>query len=91
MFFIAILVLNANVDPDQTPRSAASDLGLQCLQMSLLWDTRHKWVLILSTVPRRLLCSSFFFKDSVTLLFFLGITKSILLFHSTLAVAVRRM
>ena len=23
--------------------SAASDLGLHCLHMSLLWDTRHKW------------------------------------------------
>ena len=31
---------NANsVDPDQTPRLAASDLGLHCLSMS-----RHKWV-----------------------------------------------
>ena len=36
---------NANtVDPDQTPRSAASDQGLNCLLMSLLWDARHKWV-----------------------------------------------
>ena len=34
---------NANsVDPDQTPRSAASDLGLHCLPISLLWNTRHK-------------------------------------------------
>ena len=31
-----------SVDPDQTPHSAASDLGLHCLPMSLLWDTRHK-------------------------------------------------
>ena len=38
-------VVNANrVDPDQTPRSAASDLGLHCLPMSHLWDARHKWV-----------------------------------------------
>ena len=38
-------VINANsVDPDQTPRSAASDLGLHCLPMSNLWDARHKWV-----------------------------------------------
>ena len=30
--------LNANnVDPDQTPRSAASDQVLHCLPMSLLW------------------------------------------------------
>ena len=32
--------LNVNsIDLDQTPHSAASDLGLHCLQMSLLWDT----------------------------------------------------
>ena len=36
---------NANsVDPDQTPQHAASDLGLDCLRMSLLWDARVKWV-----------------------------------------------
>ena len=35
-WFTEIPVLNANsVDPDQTPRSAASDLGLHCLPMSL--------------------------------------------------------
>ena len=35
--FIGVSELNANsVDPDQTPRSAASDLGLHCLLMSLL-------------------------------------------------------
>ena len=38
-------VFKANsVDPDQTPRSAASDLGIHCLPMSLLWETRLKWV-----------------------------------------------
>ena len=38
-------VVNANcVDPDQTPRSAAYDLGLHCLPMSHLWDARHKLV-----------------------------------------------
>ena len=43
--FIETHVCNANsVDPDQTPRSAASDLGLYCLPMSLLWDARNKWV-----------------------------------------------
>ena len=37
--------LNSNsVDPDQTSRSAASDRGLHCLPMSLLWVTRHKWI-----------------------------------------------
>ena len=41
--FIEIPLFSANgVDPDQTPRSAASDLGLHCLPMSLLWDARHK-------------------------------------------------
>ena len=36
---------NANsVDTDQTSHSAASDLGLYCLPMSLLWDPRLKWV-----------------------------------------------
>ena len=40
-----MLVVSANsVDPDQTPHSAASDLGLHCLPMSHLWDARHKWV-----------------------------------------------
>ena len=35
--FIGMHVINANsVDPDQTPRSAASYLGLHCLQMSHL-------------------------------------------------------
>ena len=41
--FVEIPVLNANsVDPDQTPRYAASDLGLHCFPMSLLWDARLK-------------------------------------------------
>ena len=30
-------------DPDQTPRSAASDLGLHCLQISLLGGSRLQW------------------------------------------------
>ena len=39
---------NANcVDLDQTPRSAASDLGLLCLPMSLLWDAL-KSIIIMS-------------------------------------------
>ena len=38
-------VVNANrVDPDQTPRSMASVLGLNWLPMSYLWDARDKWV-----------------------------------------------
>ena len=40
-------VINTNsVDPDQMLHSAESDLGLHCLPMSHLWDTRHKWVKI---------------------------------------------
>ena len=40
--FVEISKLNANsVDPDQMPRSAASDLRLHRLPMSLLWDARH--------------------------------------------------
>ena len=36
--FFLYIYFNANsVDPDQTPRSTASDLGLHCLPMSLLW------------------------------------------------------
>ena len=32
-------VINANsVDPDQTPRSVAPDLGLHCLPKSYLWE-----------------------------------------------------
>ena len=45
--FIEICMFDANsVDPDQTLRSAASELGLHCLTMSPLWDARHKWVKI---------------------------------------------
>ena len=31
-------------DPDQTPNSVASDLGLHCLPMSHKKDARHIWV-----------------------------------------------
>ena len=44
-FFIFILFRIANSeDPDQTPCSAASDLGLHCLPMSQKWDARLMWV-----------------------------------------------
>ena len=43
--FVEIFELNADsVDPDQTPQNAASDQGLHCLPMSLLWHARLKWV-----------------------------------------------
>ena len=44
-YFTEIPRLNANrLEPDPTTRSAASDLGLHCLPMSLLWDATHIWV-----------------------------------------------
>ena len=43
--FIAIPVFNSNsVDPDKTPRSVVSDLGLHCLPIPLFWVSRLKWV-----------------------------------------------
>ena len=43
-YFIEILVFNSNnVDLDWRPNSA--DLGLHCLSMSLVWDTRHNLTL----------------------------------------------
>ena len=33
-----------SVNPDQTPRVAASDLGLHCFAMSLFWEARYKCV-----------------------------------------------
>ena len=44
MMFVEISELNANsIDPDQTPRSAASDLDLHCLPVSLLRNAWLKW------------------------------------------------
>ena len=44
-FITEIPVLKANsVHPDQMLQSAASDLGIHCLPMSLLWGTSHQWV-----------------------------------------------
>ena len=37
------LVFDENsADPDQTPRSAVSDMSLHCLPVSFLWDARHE-------------------------------------------------
>ena len=45
MFYRKACCLNANtVDPDQTPRFAASDRDLHCLPVSLFWNARLKWV-----------------------------------------------
>ena len=38
-------------DPDQTPRSAASDLGLHCLPITLLRVSRLHWVKLLTFEP----------------------------------------
>ena len=47
IFLVEISEFIANsVDPDQTLHTVASDLGLHCLPMSLLWDAWHKWVKI---------------------------------------------
>ena len=52
-YFIEIPVLSAySVDPDQTPRSGASDLGLHCLPISFLLDARHKWVNYMTNMVR---------------------------------------
>ena len=43
--FVVISTFNANnIDPNQMPHAAESDLGLHCLQWSYLLDARHKWV-----------------------------------------------
>ena len=48
-FYRKMVKLFANSgDPDQTPHSAASDLGLHCLLMSLLQVSRLQWVKIMS-------------------------------------------
>ena len=50
MFILLILEItlyfhHANrIDPDQTSRSVASDLGLHWLSTFHLWDASHIWV-----------------------------------------------
>ena len=44
-------------DPDQTPHSAASDLGLHCLPITLLGVSRLKWI-NLSTEASKFLVST---------------------------------
>ena len=51
---VGISEVNANsIDPDQTPHSAASDLGLHCLPVSHSWDARLKWVKTSTSVEAR--------------------------------------
>ena len=43
-YFLEIPVVNAKqCRPWSDATFAASDLGLHCLPMSILWDARHKW------------------------------------------------
>ena len=55
--YIEIPVVNANiVDSDQTPHSEASDLGLQCLPITLLGVSRLKRVNKVRKESRKWLC-----------------------------------
>ena len=45
-----------SLDPDQMLRSTASVLGLHYLPMSLLWDARHKEVMIGENIIIRQAC-----------------------------------
>ena len=49
-YFEYLFLLAITEDPDQTPRSAASDLSLHCLPMSQKWDARLIWVKFESTL-----------------------------------------
>ena len=44
-YLLKLSIITANsVDPDEMQHSLVSDLDLHCLQMSLLYNARHKWV-----------------------------------------------
>ena len=52
--FLKRTVLDATrVNPDQTPSSAASDMGLQCMPMSLLWVINGLFVGLRTKHPTR--------------------------------------
>ena len=57
VFIITMFYRNSDntnsVDPDQTPRYAASDLSQYCLPMPLLWDARLKRVKNIITFPSK--------------------------------------
>ena len=46
-------------DPDQMPHSAASDLGLHCLPITLLWVSRLQWVKLCSVSRHMFLLMTF--------------------------------
>ena len=43
-FYCYHVLYARSVDPDQTPRLVASDIGLHCMPMSILWEVRYTWV-----------------------------------------------
>ena len=43
-------------DPDQTPRSAASDLGLHCLPIPILGVSRLQWVKLETSIDYLMMC-----------------------------------
>ena len=60
-----IPVVDANrIDPDQTPRFAASDLGLHSLPKTILWNAGHKWVKIVINLATH--CAYKFQKERFT-------------------------
>ena len=67
-------------DPDQTPRSAASDLGLHCLPVTLLRVSRLQWVKCNLTFPTLFAISV---ADKLMIFFFLIFTRQqALTFHA---------
>ena len=50
MFDINSYIQCKQCRPDQTPQNAASDLGLHCLSVSLLWGARHKCIKLLAFI-----------------------------------------
>ena len=46
------------LDPDQISHFAASDLGVHCLPVFLLWDARLKWVKVQYKHGKEVRCPS---------------------------------
>ena len=89
MAFIQISELNANiVDTGQRSHSAASDLGLHCLPMSILWDAKLKWVKLIQFLSSEQImksvklqyCSRNQFKCLLSYLFKTGTTHTVLIY-----------
>ena len=60
LFHFLLKILYANsADPDQTPRSAASDLGLHCLHRSQKGDARLIWVKVFLVLRQKVMWSLF--------------------------------